>query len=117
MDPRDFAHFEDNGLSRFYHFFRSNQLLQFPDLPRHTPLNTFDHFRYIQIRSFLQNPQHTSTASANLAQFERDCVHNPIHKGQISFIYLQLNSSSSADALSYTKTWEKDIGPPNDPLD
>ncbi|CAH2285889.1 Hypothetical predicted protein [Pelobates cultripes] len=71
MSPQDFSQYEDNGLIRYMNFFHNQKVIPFLELPRKVPLNTFDQFRYLQLRSFLNEVQNIETANKKLTHFDR----------------------------------------------
>ncbi|CAH2300555.1 Hypothetical predicted protein [Pelobates cultripes] len=81
MTPQHFARFEDNNLIRLCHFFQGDRLLLFADLPQSTPLNSFDYFRYLQLRSFLSIPDIRMAATKQLTPFEKMSMHTPVRRG------------------------------------
>ncbi|CAH2221702.1 glucocorticoid modulatory element-binding 1 [Pelobates cultripes] len=92
MTPQHFARFEDNNLIRLCHFFQGDRLLPFADLPQSTPLNSFDHFRYLQLRSFLSIPDIRGAATKQLTPFEKMSMHTQVlmlrHQGIFSLAHL-----------------------------
>ncbi|CAH2299995.1 Hypothetical predicted protein [Pelobates cultripes] len=90
MTPQHFARFEDNNLIRLCHFFQGDRLLLFADLPQSTPLNSFDYFRYLQLRSFLSIPDIRMAATKQLTPFEKMSMHTPhIARSWLNLVLLQ----------------------------
>ncbi|CAH2321329.1 Hypothetical predicted protein [Pelobates cultripes] len=109
MTPRECVRFEDNNLTCLHHFFKNQQIIPFTDLPQMTPFRTFDLFRHIQIKSFLETSANEHVSTTALRPFEKQCMQAPVQKGQISARYSHIIQNIKEVAFKYVTAWERDL--------